>query len=131
MASFRFGRRHYEWRQDGQCWELLTIGQVVARVVPDETHAGMYRIKVGDAPPSDMVNLTRAKEAAVSMADRAIEIGRLRLRGASPIRVSDRAGIDHHPDAPLLPGLDMGTCSKPKHSDAQKSASSQPSSLST
>jgi hypothetical protein len=38
--SFHFNRRTYEWRQAGRRWELLTVGQAVARVIPDETYAG-------------------------------------------------------------------------------------------
>ena len=64
------GRRTYQWRTNGQrCWELLLIGSVVATVEPDATYAGMWRIKVGDGPLSDMVNLSRAKDAAVRLAD--------------------------------------------------------------
>ena len=61
---FRFHRRDYEWRQVGRNWELTTAGQVVAQVVPDALHPGMYRVDLGDDPLSDMVNLTRAKDAA-------------------------------------------------------------------
>jgi hypothetical protein len=108
MAQFRFHGRGYIWRQVGECWELFTSGNLVAQVVPDSVYPGMYRVRVGDGPLSDMVNLPRAKDAAVSLHDRSVGICPQTSRGASPIRVSDRAGIDHHPDAPLLPGLDMG-----------------------
>jgi len=108
MASFRFGRRHYEWRQDGRSCELISGGQVVARIIADETYAGMYRVKVGDAPPSDMIDLTRAKDAAVSLADRAIETGRPRMRGASPISETGQGATTPPDSAPWLPGLDIG-----------------------
>jgi len=37
-------------------------------VAPDEKYPSMYRIHWPDRPPSDMVNLTRAKEAALRWA---------------------------------------------------------------
>ena len=54
---FHFNRRSYEWRQVGQNWELTTAGQVVAQVVPDALHPGMYRVDLGDDPLSDMVRV--------------------------------------------------------------------------
>ena len=54
------------WRTNGSRWELVTAGRVVAKVVPDAVYAGMWRIDLGDGALSDMVNLTRAKEAAVT-----------------------------------------------------------------
>ena len=38
------------------------------RIVPDAQWAGMYRIRRPDGTLTDMVNLTRAKEALVEMA---------------------------------------------------------------
>jgi hypothetical protein len=61
---------------------------VVAKVVPDAVYAGMWRIDLGDGALSDMVNLTRAKEAAVMRADAII---RQRHLGASPMRRNDPA----------------------------------------
>jgi len=47
-------------------WRLYlgtkSTGVVVA---PDEKYLNMYRIHWPDRPPSDMVNLTRAKDAAM------------------------------------------------------------------
>jgi hypothetical protein len=94
---FHFNRRSYEWRQAGQNWELTTGGQVVAQVIPDAIHPGMYRVDLGDDPLSDMVNLTRAKDAALSLADRALEKGRRRAQGTPPISEIELAGVDHHP----------------------------------
>ena len=33
------------------------------RIVPDAKHPGMYRVRLPDGSLSDMVNLTRAKDA--------------------------------------------------------------------
>jgi hypothetical protein len=42
---------------------------MVDSVVPDAVYAGMWRIDLGDGALSDMVNLSRAKEAAAMRAD--------------------------------------------------------------
>jgi hypothetical protein len=42
---------------------------MVGKVAPDAVYAGMWRIDLGDGALSDMVNLTRAKEAAAMRAD--------------------------------------------------------------
>jgi hypothetical protein len=42
----------------------------LARVVPDGRYPGMWRIAWGDGCLSDMVNLTRAKDAAAALAVR-------------------------------------------------------------
>jgi len=39
-------------------------------VAPDEKYPNMYRIHWPDRPPSDMVNLTRAKDAAMMWVSR-------------------------------------------------------------
>jgi hypothetical protein len=84
-AAFRFNRRTYAWRRADQRLELMTAGRVVALVVPDRDYACMWRIDFGDGALSDMVNLSRAKDAALHRADRAIENGRQRPSGAPPI----------------------------------------------
>jgi hypothetical protein len=52
-------------------WGGLTLrlgrGRVVASVEPDSKWSGMWRVRCG-RQLSDMVNLTRAKDAAVSIA---------------------------------------------------------------
>jgi hypothetical protein len=54
-----------EWR--------LYLGKKPTGIVvrPDEKYGAMYRVHWGDLPPSDMVNLTRAKDAARRWAGRA------------------------------------------------------------
>ena len=42
----------------------------IFRVVPDAVYPGMWRVVLPDGSLSDMANLTRAKDAAVVMADR-------------------------------------------------------------
>jgi hypothetical protein len=43
-------------------------GRTVADVVPDVHYPGMYRVKLPAEAPSDMVNLTRARDAALALA---------------------------------------------------------------
>jgi hypothetical protein len=62
-------KRTYQWRTDGTRRELLTAGRAVATVEPDTTYAGMWRIVLGEGALSDMVNSSRAKDAAVRLAD--------------------------------------------------------------
>jgi hypothetical protein len=63
MHNYR--ARHLSW--DGL---TLRLGKrVVATVIPDPEWPNMYRVKLSHAGQlSDMVNLTRAKDAAVCLA---------------------------------------------------------------
>jgi antitoxin (DNA-binding transcriptional repressor) of toxin-antitoxin stability system len=58
--------------RSGNRWQLSRSGRVVADVVPDERSAGMYRVKLPGQPLSDMANLTRARDAVVALAGRAV-----------------------------------------------------------
>ena len=54
-------------------WDGLTLrfgksGRVVASVIPDPDWQRIYRVQIPGKPLSDMVNLTRAKDAAVWLA---------------------------------------------------------------
>jgi len=53
-------------------------------VAPDEKYPNMYRIHWPDRPPSDIVNLTRAKEAAMNWAARAGGQDKHRLKWIAP-----------------------------------------------
>jgi hypothetical protein len=63
-----YGRRHLRWVRDHAAWVVRHGGTELARVVPDERHPGMWRVRSPDGRLSDMVNLTRAKDAAATMA---------------------------------------------------------------
>jgi hypothetical protein len=76
-------KRTYRWRKNGVRWELLAESRVVAKLAPDEMYAGMRRIDLGDGALSDMVNLSRARDAAVRMAE--ARIGK-KLSCISPMR---------------------------------------------
>jgi hypothetical protein len=60
-----YGCQDIRW--EGHQLRLLT-GRLLATVEPDRQWAGMYRVQFRDGHLTDMVNLTRAKDAAVSLA---------------------------------------------------------------
>ena len=49
--------------------------KVLAEIVPDDKYPGMWRIKLPGAPLSDMVNRTRAKDAAMYLALKELNAG--------------------------------------------------------
>jgi hypothetical protein len=63
---------------------LLTGGKAVATVTPDSTYPAMYRIDRGGVL-SDMVNLSRTKDAARTLAALAAD-GRQSVRRRPPVR---------------------------------------------
>jgi hypothetical protein len=63
-------RREYRSRDlkwDGRQLRLKT-GRLLATVEPDGTWVGMFRVRLPDDRVTDMVNLTRAKDAAIALA---------------------------------------------------------------
>jgi hypothetical protein len=75
--KFKFNRSLYRWLHSAASWELMRSGHVVVQVVPDIKFPTMFRIQVPGMPPSDMVNLSRAKDAALSLEDAVLD-GRIR-----------------------------------------------------
>jgi hypothetical protein len=67
--SYDRGDFTWRWHQDGT-WSLHVEGRrcAVLDVVRDETHPQMWRIRCPDDRLSDIVNLSRAKDAAISVA---------------------------------------------------------------
>jgi hypothetical protein len=63
-ASRNYCERDLRWKGDA-----LHLGaRTVARIVPDATYTGMWRIELPNGWRSDLVNRTRAKDAAVAIA---------------------------------------------------------------
>jgi hypothetical protein len=85
--KFKFHRSLYQWMQSGVDWKLMRSGDVVAEVVPDLKFPTMIRITVPGMPLSDMVNLSRAKDASLSLAD-AILDGRICCSNVSSIALA-------------------------------------------
>jgi hypothetical protein len=66
-----FGRRDLTWhRERDGTLVLCRIGSsaILARIVADRVYPGMWRLRMPSAKLSDMTNLTRAKDAATSIA---------------------------------------------------------------
>jgi hypothetical protein len=60
-----YGRGDLKWKDR----ELrLVTGRLLATVGPDTKWAGMYRVRLPDGHVTDMVNISRAKDAAISLA---------------------------------------------------------------
>jgi hypothetical protein len=69
------GRDRLTWRHTSQHRLFLCHGRgrnPVVTVEPDSKYSGMYRIRFPDGSLSDMVNLTRAKDAALAFALQAL-----------------------------------------------------------
>ena len=60
-----YGHQDINW--DGYRLRLST-GRLLATVEPDPNWAGMYRARLPNGHLTDMVNLARAKDAAISLA---------------------------------------------------------------
>jgi hypothetical protein len=60
-----YGLQDIRW--EGHRLRLLT-GRLLATVEPDGHWAGMYRVRFRDGHLTDMVNLSRAKDAAIAFA---------------------------------------------------------------
>jgi hypothetical protein len=53
----------------------MTNTKALARIVPDKTYPGMWRVVRPDGLLSDMVNKTRAKDVARGLAENAVYLG--------------------------------------------------------
>ena len=61
------------WRRDGDDWILLAGRRRLGRVVPDSKYPGMWRSVKSDGQLSDLANLSWAKNAVLSAAERELE----------------------------------------------------------
>jgi hypothetical protein len=71
--SFRFHGAIYRWQPTADGLTLKRSGRVVAEVVPDERYPSMFRVKLHGRSISDMINFARAKDAALRLADQALQ----------------------------------------------------------
>ena len=61
-----FGSHELQWRGNA-----LQLGRrVLARIEPDATWPGMWRVRLPDGRLTDMVNISRARDAARALAVR-------------------------------------------------------------
>ena len=66
--------------------QLKLKSRVLATVEPDGRYVGMYRVRLPDGHLTDMVNLTRAKDAAMELAVNRLNKGRQSRVEAPPMR---------------------------------------------
>lgn len=60
----------------------LNSGRLLATVEPDGNFVGMFRVRMPNKPLTEMVNITRAKDAAISMA--LVELNLTKRRQTAP-----------------------------------------------
>jgi hypothetical protein len=104
QAGGRIGVKPADWRRRMLRWrgrQLYRPGSdvPVAEIVPDAKWPGMWRVRTADGRLSDMVNLTRARDAAMELAvavlNRQDSAGH--GVGASPMRVPIAPAPETHP----------------------------------
>ena len=61
-----YGRQDLRW--DGRLLRLFSSRGVLASIEPDQTWPGMWRVRLPNGYLTDLVNLSRAKDAAASLA---------------------------------------------------------------
>lgn len=69
-------RKQLSWEREGEDWVLLLDGKKLGKapkLVQDSTYPGMWRLEWPNGSRSDMVNLTRAKDAGFAHADRLLD----------------------------------------------------------
>jgi hypothetical protein len=70
--------RNLEWRGDALCHR----GREQARIVPDQTYPGMWRVQMPDRPLTDMLNKTRARDDARALVLARFNVQETPLEGA-------------------------------------------------
>ena len=65
--------RQLVWRRDGNDWVLYAGRRRFGRVYPDSKYAGMWRSTLPSGQPSDMANISWAKNAVLVAAERELE----------------------------------------------------------
>jgi hypothetical protein len=61
-----FASKRLRWRENSL--HLDGKGHALIQIVSEERYAGMWRVRLPDGRLTDMLNRTRAKDAAVSLA---------------------------------------------------------------
>src|SRR5262249_1307610 len=74
--------------------QLKLKSRVLATVEPDGRYVGMFRVRLPSGRLTDMVNLARAKGAAMELAVNQLNRGASRPDRASPMRISARPQND-------------------------------------
>jgi len=72
MTKHGYGGDDLTWKGN----KVYANGKVITRIEPDAAYPGMWRVRKADGSLSDMVNLTRAKDAAKATALSILNAGR-------------------------------------------------------
>jgi hypothetical protein len=112
------------WSRDGVAWVVCHRRTELVRVVPDAKYPGMWLVRHLDCRLSDIVNLSRAKDAAASLALRVLncsdDVGNGGLYGSQ--KGKNKLGVQEPSDHGQA-ASDAGTAEKPSVTselDAQK-----------
>jgi hypothetical protein len=71
----------------------LKSGRLLATVEPDGKWVGMFRVRLPNGHLTDMVNLSRAKDAAISLACADLNEWRHDIGGVGPVYIRPIAGL--------------------------------------
>jgi len=91
-----FSQVDLNWRRDGEVWAVRYRNRVLLQVVQDAIHAGMGHIRHPDCRLSDITNLSRARDAAISLAVGILNADRRRAV-PSPVREMASPGLQAQP----------------------------------
>jgi hypothetical protein len=64
LLALMYGARETTWKGD----VIYVAGRRMLRIVQDQTYPSMWRIELPDGRLTDMVNRSRAKDAAMAIA---------------------------------------------------------------
>jgi hypothetical protein len=87
-SAMRINSERLTWVRD----ELVYGRRTLLRIEPDVVYPEMWRVRLPDGSQTDMVNRTRAKDAAVSIALRLLEVSES-LSEAPPTAPNDFEAI--------------------------------------
>jgi hypothetical protein len=94
------------WARDELSWKGNSLyvggkGRPIIGIEPDAQWPGMWRVRHPDGNLSDMVNLSRAKDAALSIARRILQ--RQETSPRAPRTATEGEGAVHLPTGTQLP----------------------------
>ena len=81
-----------KWRRERNSWVLVAGRRHFGRVVPDAKHPGIWRSTRSDGRPSDIANLSHAKNAVLVAAERELEWEDRHRRAIDPPKCPENGG---------------------------------------
>ena len=95
------------WRRDGAGWVLLNKRRRMGRVVP--AHCGMWQSTRSDGQPSDIANLSWAKNAVLVAAERELEFEHRSRPANDPPKWPEKQGVFNGSAPPARFSADGGS----------------------